>query len=184
MFYFIHFTISICCIFYLQFLRFSSGLWLILSIRVWIVIHYSITFFVGICVESTWIGINEIYVFIRGLIGSNLCYYNALRLQLWLFFFVFFCFHYHHINTLKLNQFTERLRASGGSSQSERNKDSNPFTHNSHGNPAFTPQKAGKSSNIVSKRNEEMIIPIRESMHTRCVHLFLFTENNFTSIRI
>lgn len=51
----------------------------------------------------------------------------------------------------------ERLRASGGSGQSDRNKDSNPFSHNSHGNPAFTPQKVTKSSNIVSKRNEEMI---------------------------
>ncbi|XP_055314603.1 SWI/SNF-related matrix-associated actin-dependent regulator of chromatin subfamily E member 1 isoform X3 [Sitodiplosis mosellana] len=42
----------------------------------------------------------------------------------------------------------QRLRASGGSSQSERNKDSNPFSHSNHGNPAFTPQKVSKSSNI------------------------------------
>lgn len=53
----------------------------------------------------------------------------------------------------------ERLRASGGSSQSDRNKDSNPFTHSSHGNPAFTPQKVSKGSNIVSKRHEEWLIP-------------------------
>lgn len=53
----------------------------------------------------------------------------------------------------------ERLRASGGSGQSDRNKDSNPFTHSGHGNPAFTPQKVTKSSNIVSKRNEEWLIP-------------------------
>lgn len=63
----------------------------------------------------------------------------------------------------KLHHFltsTERLRASGGSSQSERNKDSNPFTHSSHGNPAFTPQKVSKGSNLVSKsRIEEWLIP-------------------------
>lgn len=53
----------------------------------------------------------------------------------------------------------ERLRASGGSGQSDRNKDSNPFSHNSHGNPAFTPQKVSKGSNLVSKRHEEWIIP-------------------------
>ncbi|XP_031640290.1 SWI/SNF-related matrix-associated actin-dependent regulator of chromatin subfamily E member 1-like isoform X2 [Contarinia nasturtii] len=46
------------------------------------------------------------------------------------------------------NILKERLRASGGSSQSDRNKDSNPFSHNSHGNPAFTPQKVSKTSNI------------------------------------
>ncbi|XP_055904293.1 SWI/SNF-related matrix-associated actin-dependent regulator of chromatin subfamily E member 1-like isoform X2 [Eupeodes corollae] len=41
----------------------------------------------------------------------------------------------------------QRLRASGGGSSSERNKDTTPiFTHSNHGNPAFTPQKTGKSS--------------------------------------
>lgn len=59
---------------------------------------------------------------------------------------------------------TERLRASGGSGQSDRNKDSNPFIHSGHGNPAFTPQKVGKSSNIVSKRHEEWSIPT-ENVH-------------------
>lgn len=61
-----------------------------------------------------------------------------------------------YFNLLKL---AERLRASGGSSQSERNKDSNPFTHSGHGNPAFTPQKVSKGSNLVSKRIEEWLIP-------------------------
>lgn len=51
------------------------------------------------------------------------------------------------------------MRASGGSGQSDRNKDSNPFTHSNHGNPAFTPQKVTKGSNIVSKRHEEWLIP-------------------------
>lgn len=56
------------------------------------------------------------------------------------------------------------MRASGGSSQSDRNKDSNPFTHSNHGNPAFTPQKVTKGSNIVSKRHEEWLIP-KEIFH-------------------
>lgn len=66
-----------------------------------------------------------------------------------------------HFNFLlpKTKTCAERLRASGGSSQSERNKDSNPFTHSSHGNPAFTPQKVSKGSNLVSKRIEEWLIP-------------------------
>lgn len=46
----------------------------------------------------------------------------------------------------------ERARASGSSS-SDRNKEAaSPFAHTSHGNPAFTPQKAtGKSSANVTK---------------------------------
>lgn len=41
--------------------------------------------------------------------------------------------------------YTERLRASGSSAASERNKEmGNPFVHTVHGNPAFTPGKSGK----------------------------------------
>ncbi|XP_055855778.1 SWI/SNF-related matrix-associated actin-dependent regulator of chromatin subfamily E member 1 isoform X2 [Episyrphus balteatus] len=51
----------------------------------------------------------------------------------------------------------QRLRASGGGSSSERNKDTTPiFTHSNHGNPAFTPQKTGKSS---SKNQNESRAP-------------------------
>lgn len=39
---------------------------------------------------------------------------------------------------------SERLRASGGGSGDRR--DQSPFLHSPHGNPAFTPQKAGKAS--------------------------------------
>lgn len=39
----------------------------------------------------------------------------------------------------------QRLRASGSSAASERNKEmGNPFVHTVHGNPAFTPGKSGK----------------------------------------
>lgn len=39
----------------------------------------------------------------------------------------------------------ERLRASGSSAASERNKEmGNPFVHTVHGNPTFTPGKSGK----------------------------------------
>ena len=42
---------------------------------------------------------------------------------------------------------SERLRASGSGASSERNKEmGSPFVHTAHGNPAFTPQKAGKTS--------------------------------------
>ncbi|CAO1419610.1 unnamed protein product [Diamesa tonsa] len=44
---------------------------------------------------------------------------------------------------------SQRLRASGGGS-SDRMKDQNPFIHSPHGNPAFTPQKVGKSSSSAS----------------------------------
>lgn len=71
---------------------------------------------------------------------------------------------------MRITEFIERLRASGGSGQTERNKDSNPFTHNSHGNPAFTPQKAGKSSNLVSKRVEEMIYSNQKDSPPRNFH--------------
>lgn len=83
----------------------------------------------------------------------------------------------------------ERLRASGGSSQSERNKDSNPFTHTSHGNPAFTPQKVSKGSNLVSKRHEEWIIPTdKKTAHishlfAKNVLFFSFLFNNNSSIQ-
>lgn len=75
----------------------------------------------------------------------------------------------------KLSAKIERLRASGGSSQSDRNKDSNPFTHSSHGNPAFTPQKVTKGSNIVSKRNEEWSIPTKK----RCKAQKTIIKNGF-----
>ena len=39
---------------------------------------------------------------------------------------------------------SERLRASGGGPGDRR--DQSPFAHSPHGNPAFTPQKAGKAS--------------------------------------
>lgn len=39
---------------------------------------------------------------------------------------------------------SERLRASGGGPGDRR--DQSPFLHSVHGNPAFTPQKAGKAS--------------------------------------
>lgn len=42
---------------------------------------------------------------------------------------------------------SSRSRSSGTGAGSERNKDNTPiFTHSNYGNPAFTPQKAGKSS--------------------------------------
>lgn len=45
----------------------------------------------------------------------------------------------------------ERLRASQSSRDSERNKEaSSPFAHTGYGNPAFTPQKAGKNAVLVS----------------------------------
>lgn len=46
---------------------------------------------------------------------------------------------------------SERLRASGSGSSSERGKDNaSPFVHVTHGNPAFTPQKVGKGGVTVS----------------------------------
>lgn len=47
--------------------------------------------------------------------------------------------------------YTERLRPSGSSS-GDRKDTASPFSHSSHGNPAFTPQKVGKSSASVSKK--------------------------------
>lgn len=68
------------------------------------------------------------------------------------------------------------MRASGGSSQSDRNKDSNPFTHSSHGNPAFTPQKVTKGSNIVSKRHEEWLIPKKKIILNQILRIDLFVS--------
>lgn len=68
----------------------------------------------------------------------------------------------------------ERLRASGGSSGSDRNKDSNPFSHSNHGNPAFTPQKVSKSSNIVSKRFEEWSIPSHKFNTFTFIDIWIF----------
>ncbi|XP_013109719.2 SWI/SNF-related matrix-associated actin-dependent regulator of chromatin subfamily E member 1 [Stomoxys calcitrans] len=51
-----------------------------------------------------------------------------------------------------------RSRSSGAGSASERNKDNTPiFTHSNYSNPAFTPQKAGKSSS--SKNQSESRAP-------------------------
>lgn len=48
----------------------------------------------------------------------------------------------------------ERLRAANSAATPDRSKDtSNPFVHTSHGNPAFTPQKAGKGGVTVSKKS-------------------------------
>ncbi|XP_065086769.1 SWI/SNF-related matrix-associated actin-dependent regulator of chromatin subfamily E member 1 [Ochlerotatus camptorhynchus] len=41
---------------------------------------------------------------------------------------------------------TQRLRPSGSGSESRKQDNSNPFMHSPHGNPAFTPQKLGKSA--------------------------------------
>ncbi|XP_055625792.1 SWI/SNF-related matrix-associated actin-dependent regulator of chromatin subfamily E member 1 [Toxorhynchites rutilus septentrionalis] len=41
---------------------------------------------------------------------------------------------------------TQRLRPSGSSSDSRKPDNSSPFMHSPHGNPAFTPQKLGKSA--------------------------------------
>lgn len=53
-------------------------------------------------------------------------------------------------NLLKKNYLNiknlERLRATGAAGSSDRKEISNPFVHTAHGNPAFTPQKAGKAS--------------------------------------
>lgn len=56
---------------------------------------------------------------------------------------------YNNNSLICLLSETERLRASGGGS-SDRMKDQNPFIHSPHGNPAFTPQKVGKSSSSAS----------------------------------
>ncbi|XP_063704249.1 SWI/SNF-related matrix-associated actin-dependent regulator of chromatin subfamily E member 1 isoform X3 [Culicoides brevitarsis] len=47
-------------------------------------------------------------------------------------------------NPLSFNILKERLRASGGGG--DRKDTASPFSHSIHGNPAFTPQKVGKSS--------------------------------------
>lgn len=41
---------------------------------------------------------------------------------------------------------TQRLRPSGSGSESRKQDNSSPFMHSPHGNPAFTPQKLGKSA--------------------------------------
>ncbi|XP_037047321.1 SWI/SNF-related matrix-associated actin-dependent regulator of chromatin subfamily E member 1 isoform X5 [Bradysia coprophila] len=56
-------------------------------------------------------------------------------------------FHMKHGVAVTFNILKERLRASGSSAASERNKEmGNPFVHTVHGNPAFTPGKSGKST--------------------------------------
>nr|XP_014102419.1 SWI/SNF-related matrix-associated actin-dependent regulator of chromatin subfamily E member 1 [Bactrocera oleae] len=53
---------------------------------------------------------------------------------------------------------SSRSRSSGAGGGSDRNKDTTPiFTHSNYGNPAFTPQKAGKSSS--SKNQSESRTP-------------------------
>ncbi|XP_053948415.1 SWI/SNF-related matrix-associated actin-dependent regulator of chromatin subfamily E member 1 [Anastrepha ludens] len=53
---------------------------------------------------------------------------------------------------------SSRSRSSGTGGGSDRNKDTTPiFTHSNYGNPAFTPQKAGKSSS--SKNQAESRTP-------------------------
>lgn len=48
-----------------------------------------------------------------------------------------------------------RARSSGGGGSSDRNKDTTPiFTHSNYGNPAFTPQKVGKSTGSKSHSSE------------------------------
>ncbi|KAJ6646833.1 SWI/SNF-related matrix-associated actin-dependent regulator of chromatin subfamily E member 1 [Pseudolycoriella hygida] len=54
-------------------------------------------------------------------------------------------FQMKHGVAVTFNILKERLRASGSSAASERNKEmGNPFVHTVHGNPAFTPGKSGK----------------------------------------
>lgn len=74
-----------------------------------------------------------------------------------------FKFNDSHIISCLINQFwirktqnnskflrSERLRASGSSSSDRSKEPGTPFVNTNHGNPAFTPQKAGKTSATVS----------------------------------
>lgn len=65
----------------------------------------------------------------------------------------------------------ERLRASGSSRDSDRNKEaSNPFGHTGHGNPAFTPQKAGKNAALVREFDFDGIMwPVAEAYINRLI---------------